>query len=371
MSNLKWLVFLGFISFLSNTLSAQPLAELIKRYDQTFSADEPGGTVLIKKGEKIIWQKAYGLANLATNEKVTKNTIFNTGSISKTVVAYGVLILAERQKLSLDDPINQYFEFKNPIITKNITIRHLLAHTSGLPDARKVRSNPVFYLTAKDAANFAPLLAIEQLNFHPGARFQYSNPAFNGLALIIEKVAQQPWQQFIHEQIFQPSGMTRSKITNGPNPQSGVAHAYISSRGKFMERDYGEEPTFAAAGNGGIWCAIGDLAKYEYAIQHHLFASPKTIQESRTIFSPTTWEDSSNPPDIGLSWFIQTKDMPDNSYGVNIYSHTGSQGGFRAFYISIPEKEILYIALFNRPVANMRDLMREGLKLLQAENWFE
>jgi len=154
MSIFKWLFFLGISGLLINALQAQPLEKLKAQYEQTFSTNEPGGSVLIKKGSEIIWQKSYGIANHVTNKKITKNTIFNTGSISKTVVAYGVLILAERQKLSLDDPINQYFDFENPSVTKNITIRHLLSHTSGLPDARKVRQNPTFFLTAKDQENY-------------------------------------------------------------------------------------------------------------------------------------------------------------------------------------------------------------------------
>ncbi len=370
MFNIKWLIILGLSCFQLSHCSAQPLTELVKSYGQTFSPNEPGGTVLIKKGEQIIWQKSYGIANLSTNEKITENTIFNTGSISKTVVAYGVLILAEREKLSIDDPINQYFDFKNPTVTADITIRHLLSHTSGLPDARNVRNNFNFYLTAKDKENFDPILQINQLNFPAGTRFQYSNPAFNGLALIIEKVAQQPWQQFIHEQIFQPAGMTQSKITNGPNPHTGVAHAYVSNNGKYSERDYGEEPTFAAAGNGGIWCSILDLAKYEKAIQNHLFANANTIQLSRQIFHPNNWADKENPPEIGHSWFIKAKDNPTNTYGVNIYSHTGSQGGFRSFFIAIPEKDMLYVALFNRPVQNMNQLMSDGLALIQKADWF-
>jgi len=150
-----------------------------------------------------------------------------------------------------------------------------------------------------------------------------------------------------------------------------VAHAYVNNSGKYIERDYGEEPTFAAAGNGGIWCSILDLAKYENAIQQHLFATPATIQLSRQIFHPDNWADANNPAGIGLSWFIQEKDSSNNPYGVNIYSHTGSQGGFRSFYIAIPEKDLLYVALFNRPVSNMNALMSEGLQLLKKSNWLE
>lgn len=371
MTRIKWLIIFGICSFLINSAIAQSLPELVKRYDQTFVSNEPGGIVLIKKGERIIWQKAYGLADLKTNEKINQNSIFNTGSISKTIVAYGVLILAERGNLSLTDPINQYFDFKNPSITEKITILHLLSHTSGLPDTRNVRNNPDFYLTAKDQENFDPILQINQLNFAAGERFQYSNPAFNGLALIIEKVAKQPWQQFIQEQVFQPAGMTQSKITNGPNPQTGVAHAYISNQGKYVERDYGEEPTFAAAGNGGVWCSILDLVKYEKAIQNHSFAKSATIQQSRQIYYPDNWKIPNNPPNIGLSWFIKEKDSPNNPYGVDIYSHTGSQGGFRSFYISVPEKKLLYVALFNRPVSNMSDLMWDGLELIKKANWLD
>lgn len=371
MQILKKLLLLSTFCLFSHYSNAQALEELVKRYDQTFEDNEPGGMVLVKKGTDIIWQKAYGLANIETREKITENTIFNTGSISKTVVAYGILILAERGKLSINDAINDYFDFENPAITQNITIKHLLTHTSGLPDVRNVRSKPTFYLTAKDKENFDPILSINQLNFQSGEQFQYSNPAFNGLALIIEKVAEQPWQQFIHEQIFQPAGMTRSKITNGPNPQTDVAHAYVSQNGKFVERDYGEEPTFAAAGNGGIWCSILDLAKYETAIQNQSFAKRETIELSRQIFQPTNWKNTKNAAELGLSWFIKEKNNADNPYGVNIYSHTGSQGGFRAFYISIPEKDLLYVALFNRPVRNMNQLMWEGLDIIKAENWLD
>lgn len=367
----KWLILIGISCVLTESCLAQSLEKLINKYEQTFRAKEPGGSVLIKKGDQIIWQQSYGLANLNTKEKISPQTIFNTGSISKTVVAYGILILAERGLLKLDDPINKYFKFEHSSVTAKISIRHLLSHTSGLPDARNVSGQPDFYLTAKDQENFDPILKINHLNFSAGTKFQYSNPAFNGLALIIEKVTHQSWQQFIHEQIFQPAGMIQSKITNGPNPQFGVAHGYIYRNGQYLERDYGEEPTFAAAGNGGIWCSVSDLAKYEQAIQEHLFANPNTIQESRQIFHPNNWEDKENSPNIGLSWFIKEKEDGTNPFGVNIYYHTGSQGGFRSFYISIPEKELLYIALFNRPVFNMSDLMWEGLTLIKEANWME
>jgi CubicO group peptidase (beta-lactamase class C family) len=181
-----------------------------------------------------------------------------------------------------------------------------------------------------------------------------------------------------------PSGMTHSKITDGAYPNHGVAHAYSFENGAFKEDDYGEYPTFAAAGNGGVWCSILDLAKYEKALRNAVFLSAKTIEISQNILIPENW-DSTEDPDVGYSWFISEKEHQSNDLGVKIISHTGWQGGFRAFYISIPEKDILYIGLFNRPISNLSesynpftktienlsDVRVSGLKILQEYNWLD
>ena len=137
-----------------------------------------------------------------------------------------------------------------------------------------------------------------------------------------------------------------------------------------MENDYGEFPTFAAAGNGGIWCSALDLAKYEAAIREHTFLSQKSVDKSRTIYHPQCWNDTL-PPNIGCSWFILDKDHKENEHGIKIVFHTGSQGGFRAFFVSIPEKEILYVGLFNRPVEGLIELRSQGIGILKKYNWLD
>ena len=339
--------------------------------DNNFSENEPGGVILVKKGKDTIFLKSYGLADLSTKEKINENTIFNTGSISKTFVSNGILILEEASLLSKDDSVDKYFnDFDNKEIAKKVNIKHLLSHTSGIPDVRKVAEENEFYLTAKDEENFEPIKHADTLNFEPGEKFEYSNPAYNGLALIIEKVSNQKWQKFIEEKIFKPAGMNYSRITDGPYPDEGVAHAYGNENENYVEYDYGEFPTFAAAGNGGIWCSILDLAKYESAIREHTFLSKESIDTSRTIFRPENWKDA-NPPVIGWSWFINEKDNSENKYGVKIIYHTGSQGGFRAFFYSVPEKDILYAGLFNRPIEEFSEIVKTGLDILKKYNWLD
>lgn len=338
-----------------------------------FRADEPGGAVLVIKDDSVIYQKCIGLADLETRQEITPNTLFNLGSISKTFVANGVLLLQEEGKLSIDDPMSRYFpEFKSREIADAVTVTHLLTHTSGLPDIRFVSENPEFFITAKDYENFAPVMQAEKLNFSPGERYEYSNPAFNGLALIIEKVSGQKWQQFIAERVFAPAGMVTSTITDGSHPEKGVAHAYELVNGEWVESDYGEFPTFPAAGNGGVWSSVTELALYEKAIRQNDFLGKALTNRSRSIYRPEAWADTT-PPFIGYSWFIGEEQILEepNDFGARIIYHTGDQGGFRAFYFSIPEKDLLYLGLFNRPPENLDVIIRTGLTLLRKNNWLD
>ena len=313
-------------------------------FSKTMPANEPGGAILVKKGDQVIYNKGFGLADMETKTPITTKTLFNLGSISKTFVANAILLLQSEGKLSVEDPMDKYFPgFKNKEIAAKVKIKHLLTHTSGLPDNRQTKSDSVFYITAKDAENWYPVTQTDTLVFEPGTRYEYSNPAFDGLALIVEQVSGMKWQDFVKEKIFLPSGMATSTITDGPYPESGVAHAYLHRNGKWMEKDYGEEPTFAAAGNGGVWSSVEELAQYERALHNGTFLSDSIVSRSQDV---TPWENwaGSTPPFIGWSWFIGK--TPD---GLKTVGHTGSQGGFLCNYVTVPEKKILFIILCNTP----------------------
>lgn len=338
-----------------------------------FEAGEPGGAVLIMKGDSVVYLKCFGLADMETREEITSNTLFNLGSISKTFVANGILILQEEGKLSVQDPVSKYFpEFRSRDIADKVTVMHLLSHTSGLPDNRPVDENPEFFLTAKDFENWAPVMQAENLVFEPGTGYEYSNPAFNGLALIIEKVSGQKWQDFIAGRIFAPAGMATSTITDGPHPETGVSHAYEMNNGVWTESDYGEFPTFPAAGNGGVWSSVTGLALYEKSIRENRFLSPELTEQTRTICLPSNWA-GSEPPFIGCSWFIGEEQIlgQPNRFGVRFVYHTGDQGGFRAFHFSIPGKDLLYVGLFNRPPADLNKIIFTGLETLSRHNWLD
>ena len=355
------------IIFISLLIGCQRKSTFEKEIDFYFStafdSKGPGGAILIMKGEKVVFAKGYGLADLQTNDAITTKTLFNTGSISKTFVSHVILDLANEGKLSLEDSLAKYFnDFKNPSIANKVKIHHLLTHTSGLPDNRRTFLDSLFLLTAKDEENFAPIKQNDSLLFESGSKFEYSNPAFNGLALIIEKVTGNKWQEAVKEKIFDPAGMKTSVITDGPYPIKGVSHAYLKTNDGYIEKDYGEEPTFAAAGNGGVWSSVEELAQYELALRHAKFSDTKTIEDSRTIKEYPNWM-GSPPPFIGYSWFIgKTED------GYKMIYHTGTQGGFYGDYVSIPEKGITYIMLCNIPTPQ-EEKRDQVLSMLKKYNW--
>ncbi|MGC3945978.1 MAG: serine hydrolase domain-containing protein [Chryseolinea sp.] len=349
--------------------------ELDRYFSEQFPAEEPGGAVLLINGDSVIFSKGYGLANMQTKEPVTTNTLFNLGSISKTFVANAILLLHDQGKLSLEDSLFRYFPtFKNKSIAQRVKIKHLLTHSSGLPDNRNVNADTTFFLTAKDAENWAPIEQADSLLFEPGSEFEYSNPAFNGLALIVERVSGMKWQKFVEEKIFKSSDMESSTITDGDHPTEGVSHGYVKNEGKWIEDDYGEEPTFPAAGNGGVWSSVEELARYEKALQTGAFLSMERVTDSRTPKKFNNWKgtrrfsadwswfapqvyDGVMQPFIGWSWFTgRTAD------GSKIVGHTGTQGGFIANYVTIPDKKVLIVILCNSP----RDIYAYTDKLLAS-----
>lgn len=375
-------------------LSCSKAPKLEDKLDSLFTSHVPGGkysdyrepgpgvSILIVRGDCVLFSKSYGFADIKTKEPITDKTLFNVGSITKTFVMNAILMLRDERKLSLEDSVIKYFpEFKNKEIARKVKIKHLLTHTSGLPDLRPVSEQREFYLTADDAQNWAPITQTDSLEFEPGSRYEYSNPAYNALALIIEKVSGQPWRSFVAERIFKPAGMTMSTITDGPHPERGVSHGYFYEDSGFAgryegtryvgegeqegpeywgESDFGEEPTFCAAGNGGVWSSVSELLKYQEALETSAFSNANTIAESKEVKTFPQWH-SDTQPFIGWSWFIGKTDA-----GIKTVGHTGTQGGFYADYVTIPEKKIVYIMLANFPI-NRKLLNKEVLKFLGSE----
>ena len=191
------------------------------------SSETPGGVVGVIKEGRLIFTKAYGLANFETKEPVKASTLFNLASVSKQFTAAAILLLANEKKLSINDDIRKYLpDF--PDYGYPITIENLIHHTSGIKsfDVLRLMAGTLY---SKEACDDSYNLIVKQksLNFKPGEEYEYSNSGYVLLAKIIEKVSGMKFSEFMKERIFQPAGMNRTLIYSDPEKtvmNSAVGH---------------------------------------------------------------------------------------------------------------------------------------------------
>jgi len=331
---------------------------------ELFPEGEPGAAVLIMKDENIIFEEYFGLMTLPKGPKTDKSTRFNIASVSKQFTAVAVLRLVAEGKVSLEAPVGQYFSEYNNSLWKKVKVKHLLSHSSGIPDDRE-------YLTTEQKINGDENLALEyfqwlnHLHFEPGTAYEYINPTYVLLGRLIEKISGKNFTNYMQEHIFKPANMTKTAYIG---QEQNAAHAYEYSREggdseesgddrpdgphDWYEFDYGEENFFGTRPDGGIYTTPRDFVKWELTLPSLL---PKSLlQETfqpHTYVSGSNWSDYQNRPDTwyGYGWFIEPKKQC-------IY-HTGDNGGFKILASRYPQNNTLVLAFAARA-----DWDRYGLK---------
>ena len=366
------------VSCKQNTQKEQ-LAKLDKLCTDLFPADEPGAAVLVMKGDDIIFDKGYGIADIDTKMPIDGNTFFNIASVSKQFTAVAILQLAEQGKLSLEDPVSQYFpEFKAPF-WKDIQIKHLLSHSSGVPDARDGIPREL-KITGDEKLAMSYLPDLDFLHFEPGTAYEYINPTFVLCGAIVEKVSGQSFSDYVAEHILRPAGMEKTLYFDPehqdliPNMAHGYEYADVEDMPEertadsapsketkdWYEYDYGEETFFATRPDGGMYSSTHEFVEWEKALRANTVLSEASridAQSPHTFASDSPWSDYQNRPNTwyGYGWFVEPK--TDTSKEV-IY-HTGDNGGFKILAARYPEDKALVLIFANRADWDRYPLMQQ------------
>lgn len=383
-----YLIFLLLFSSMNATSVSNRIDKIMKtRYEN----NTPGAGIMILKGDSIIMEEYYGLADLTTNEPITAQTRFNIASVSKQFTVVGALRLIEQGKISLDMPIAPYFpDYKEPF-WNDIRLWHLMSHTSGLPDSRD-RSDRNACVFADDSVSMSYFPTVKQLQYTPGSFYDYKNPTFLLIAQIIEQCEGIKFIDYQKQHIFEPLGMTSTTYFDPNATIPHTAHAYInvlsdskSSTDKdfdgrpigftntqsvtWQEYDYGEETFFATRPDGGIYSTLRDLAKWEKGLRENKIISEtmlKIAYKPHIEVTGSKWSSYQNRENTfyGLGWFIdKTPGYPTKVY------HTGDNGGFQAYLAKYPEKEITIIILENRNDNDRWSLATAIDKILKEEGY--
>ena len=329
-----------------------------------FPEGEPGAAVLVMKGDSVLYDKGFGLANLETGAKIDGDTPLNIASISKQFTAVAVLQQEQEGKLSLGDPVSKYFPEFESKIWEDVRLAHLLSHSSGIPDARG-------YLSREEKINGDEDLAVEYMktldyrNFFPGTAYEYVNPTFVLCGKIVEKVSGQPFTEYVWEHIFKPAGMDKTYYFDRNKEALEVSHGYEYANVEDMpeertagqqvgpkdwyEYDFGEETFFATRPDGGIYTSTHEFAKWEKALREASVLNAEQLQQAffpRTYVSGSPWSDYQNRENTwyGYGWFMEpaTETTP-----LRIY-HTGDNGGYKALAARYPEQNLLILIFANR-----------------------
>lgn len=294
----------------------------------------PGAVVLVVRDGQVLHHKGYGLARLDTKESIGPETAFDLASVSKQFTALAVMILAERGKLSYEDLLSKYFpEF--PSYTQKITIRHLLTHTSGLPDVVNATwFKPGYTPAPKEVAAF--LKKEPNAKAAAGARFEYNNAGYLLLALIVEKVSGQSFAKFMQENIFKPLGMTHTLIWDEKKPKiEHFAVSYARADGSFTP----VEPVSDAFifGAKGVISTTEDLIKWIEALDTPKLVKPETL---RLAFTPMKLNDGSESL-YGFGFGIGREN------GLATIEHPGGYLGFRTNIKRFPSERTTVVVLSN------------------------
>ncbi|MYM21076.1 serine hydrolase [Duganella sp. FT135W] len=333
-----------FMVVLATGSNAQDLQRLERVADTLAKEQNFSGAVLVAKGDKVLLQKAYGEANFEWGIRNSSDTRFRLGSVTKQFTAASVLLLQERGKLKLSDPVGQHLP-ELPTAWHAITIQQLLTHTAGihsftdLPEYRNIER------FAKSPAEILELVRARPLDFEPGSRWDYSNSGYVLLGMLIEKVSGVTYEQFVQQNIFTPLQMKDSGYDTNAAIIPRRAAGYASLGQELSNAEFIHMSVPYAAG--ALYSTTRDLLRWQNALYEGRLLSLSSV---RAMTTPV-------PPGYGLGLMIM--DGPEGKR----YFHAGEIEGFSTLSSYRPDEKISVIILSN---IEKRELMWMELPLAQV-----
>lgn len=323
-------------------LRVEPIAtDPPARVDQlmvAYSGDIPGGVVGVVRDGRLVFAHGYGMANLAYDLPFTAETPTNIGSTSKQFTAFAIMLLQERGELSLDDDVRKYIP-ELPDFGQTVRLRHLLTHTSGYREFVNTLALAGRQVLNADYVDRSEVIEIVQrqpeLQNDPGSEFNYNNTAFALLAMVVERVTDTPFPEWMRENVFLPLGMEHTVVRATPTQiVEDHAQGYLPApTGGFqVTPDLG-----ASMGAGGIYTTVGDLARWIDNLQTGRLGGSGVIEAMTTPNILTTGDTT----EYGFGLFI------DEFRGLRRVHHGGADIAHRSTFMTFPDVRAGVVVLSN------------------------
>jgi CubicO group peptidase (beta-lactamase class C family) len=367
--SIRTFIMIGLVFPMMATCRAAKKGPWIEQVDAIFagltSPGEPGAAVLVRKDGRTVFERGYGVTDFRTERPIDGRTNFRLASVTKQFTAAALMLLVRDGKLRYEDRLTDIFR-DFPAYGRAVTIRHLLNHTSGLPDYEDLMpppdpSQPVEENQIADAGVLDLLEKKAAGGFPAGTRWAYSNSGYVVLGLIVAKVSGRPFPEFLSDRIFLPLGMTDTlAYVRGRGEVRRRAYGHTKDAGGWRETD--QSPTSATLGDGGVYSSLEDLAKWDDALRLQTLLSES---EMRPALEPVSVPEGSPvgpdgaPAVYGFGWFL------DPWKGRPRMWHYGETVGFRTAIQRFTRDGLTVVVLANRA-----DFDAAGLALRAAETYW-
>jgi CubicO group peptidase (beta-lactamase class C family) len=323
----------------------------------------PGAAVMVIEEGKVRLRRFYGQADLERGTRITGRTAFRLASLTKPFTAMAIMILQERGRLHYEDPLSEFVP-RFPAYARKITVRHLLNHTSGLPEYACLFANTKRKAWRIDidwprsslmkpsryeprAADVPKMLAREgTLQFEPGDCYAYNNSEYIVLAQIVEKLSGKRFRRFLATEIFRKAGMNHSLLHDDSRPRIPYrAKGYTEGMcGRYRDIDY--TPLNLIYGEDGIYTTIEDMFRWDQAIEQNKLVRPETFAKA---LEPGKLNNG-NLAECGFGWLLEKLGKFD------AFWHDGEWAGFRTYYVRIPARRLAVAVLANLESINAPEI---------------
>jgi len=307
----------------------------------------PGIAVAVQYRGEVVHHRGYGMATLEHKIPITSHSVFDIASVSKQFCAFAIAMLAEKEKLALDDDIRTYLP-EIPDFGHIITVRHLIYHTSGLRDWPEMLA--LSGRTMEDVISMEEILHFvlhqKTLNFIPGTQYRYSNTGYNLLALIIERISGQSFREFMNDNVFIPLGMTKTHFQDDHTEiVPGRVASYRSQFGKLERIGNG----LMAVGSSSLHTTSEDLLKWMQNFDDQNLGS--SAVHAMMNMQGQLSDGTIIPYGFGL--------IHGSYRGLRTISHSGEWAGFRAIILQIPDYQFAMTILGNHASLNVSHLAKQ------------
>jgi CubicO group peptidase (beta-lactamase class C family) len=322
--------------------------------DKLVQENDLAASVLIAKGDSIIFERYVGYADAARKRRIGPSTRMNLGSGNKIFTAISVMQLRDEGKLKLTDTLYQYFpDFPDKRFAASATIQNLLTHTSGLRDYWDNNYEKKWGHVTK-LEQVLPFVYDDSIAFVPGTQFQYSNSGFIMAGLIVEKVSGEDYFDYVREHIFKPFGMSNTDSFDMDNGDTTLADGLSKSDSGWTNARHGRRGTSA----GGGFSTPRDMLKFSRGLNEGNVLAPSTLKEMTEVRTG----DLKSPFPYGYGLMLNLKDTRLRSFG-----HEGIAPGVNFAFQYYPAQDLTFVIFCNQDNGAYDDLRKNITKLITGD----